>query len=56
MKEKIRGFTLDHLQKAEIINGNFKLKYGTPERELELEEAMIYGKIISGPRILCLYF
>ena len=50
MKETIRGFTLDQFQNAETLkSGNFKLKYGNPEKDLELEQAMIYGKIISGP-------
>jgi hypothetical protein len=48
MKEKLRAMTLDQFQKAQTTKtGTFKVKYGRPERELELEEAMIFGKIIS---------
>jgi len=49
MKEKLRALTLDQFQNAQITKtGTFKVTYGKPERELELEEAMIFGKIISG--------
>ena len=49
MKEKLRALTLEQFQNAQTTkSGTFKVKYGNPERELELEEAMIFGKIISG--------
>ena len=49
MKEKLRALTLEQFQNAQTTKaGTFKVKYGNPERELELEEAMIFGKIISG--------
>jgi hypothetical protein len=52
MKEKLRALTLDQFQKAQTTKtGTFKVKYGRPERELELEEAMIFGKIISSLQV-----
>ena len=46
-KQKLRGVTLDQLQGAKPMkNGNVVLKIG--EQDIEVEEVLIYGMIVSG--------
>ena len=46
-KEKLKGVTLDQLQGAKPLkNGNVVLKIN--EEEIEVDEVLIYGMIVSG--------